>query len=288
MTHLGIDVSSNNHPANAAIDYAAAFGQLSAQGGGDQPFVFVKATEGLSYVNPYFPADVAGFRAAGFAVAAYLFDHGSADPAEQQASFRAVAAGLPESLDVEAPDGLDAVSYGVHAAAALGLVPVSMLYLTVGELETLPGAPWGHPVWLADPAHPTAPSAPCTIHQFGTITLSGLVGPVDGDRWIGDEGSFDAFFAGQPLPPIPTPVPAPGPTDPLEAAVMNFPPVSQSSSGPPVVKVQGLLNAFGYKLTQDGVAGPQTIASVRDFQGKHGLSVDGVVGPETLSSLLTS
>jgi hypothetical protein len=57
-------------------------------------------------------------------------------------------------------------------------------------------------------------------------------------------------------------------------------PTSSSST-----ELQALLNRFGYGLTVDGVAGPKTIAAVRDFQSKHGLAVDGVAGPLTLAAL---
>jgi len=52
-----------------------------------------------------------------------------------------------------------------------------------------------------------------------------------------------------------------------------------------VTDVQKLLNSVGYKLVVDGIEGPLTIAAIKDFQKKRGLTVDGVVGPNTLAAL---
>lgn len=45
--------------------------------------------------------------------------------------------------------------------------------------------------------------------------------------------------------------------------------------------LQGQLNKLGYNLTVDNDFGPGTEATVKDFQGKHGLTSDGIVGPTT-------
>jgi hypothetical protein len=88
-THHGVVCHGSCHgtqglPNGAQINYPAAFAHLSQLSGGLQPFAIVKLTEvseqngGLSiYVNPYAAADVAGFKAAGCAVAGYHFVHGN-------------------------------------------------------------------------------------------------------------------------------------------------------------------------------------------------------------------
>lgn len=45
------------------------------------------------------------------------------------------------------------------------------------------------------------------------------------------------------------------------------------------------LNRIGYSLDVDGIAGPLTIAAVKDFQAKNGLEADGIPGPLTRSKL---
>lgn len=52
-----------------------------------------------------------------------------------------------------------------------------------------------------------------------------------------------------------------------------------------VTEVQKLLNSVGYKLVIDGIEGPLTVAAIKDFQKKNGLTVDGIVGPKTLTVL---
>jgi hypothetical protein len=52
-----------------------------------------------------------------------------------------------------------------------------------------------------------------------------------------------------------------------------------------VKKVQAALNRVGFNLMVDGIMGPRTEASVREFQEREGLTVDGMVGPETKKAL---
>lgn len=52
-----------------------------------------------------------------------------------------------------------------------------------------------------------------------------------------------------------------------------------------ITEVQKLLNTVGYKLVIDGIEGPLTIAAIKDFQKKKGITVDGIVGPKTLAAL---
>ncbi|MBZ5626248.1 MAG: DUF1906 domain-containing protein [Acidobacteriia bacterium] len=62
-------------------------------------------------------------------------------------------------------------------------------------------------------------------------------------------------------------------------------------SGPEVVELQNLLNQNGEVVVVDGIFGNETLAAVKDFQSKHSdadgnpLSADGVAGPLTLASL---
>jgi lysozyme len=62
----GVDVSSHQHPGGAPIDWTAVAGW-----GVD--FAYIKATEGDSYVNPYFGEDWRGAGAAGLLRGAYHF-----------------------------------------------------------------------------------------------------------------------------------------------------------------------------------------------------------------------
>ncbi|MCC5950483.1 MAG: S-layer homology domain-containing protein [Acidimicrobiia bacterium] len=62
----GIDVASWQHPGGAPINW----GQVRGAG---YRYVFVKATEGTTYTNPYYAGDVAGASAAGMSTGAYHY-----------------------------------------------------------------------------------------------------------------------------------------------------------------------------------------------------------------------
>ena len=61
--------------------------------------------------------------------------------------------------------------------------------------------------------------------------------------------------------------------------------IKYGMKGDDVKNLQTTLNNSGYKLDVDGNFGPQTLAAVKDYQGKNNLTVDGMVGPQTSASL---
>jgi len=61
--------------------------------------------------------------------------------------------------------------------------------------------------------------------------------------------------------------------------------VRYNSKGNDVRWMQYALNKKGAHLTIDGVAGPNTINALRDFQLKAGLTVDGICGENTRKAL---
>ena len=94
---LGIDVASHQHPNNAAIDWD----QVRAAG---YEFVYVKATEGLGYKNPWLGRDVDGANKAGMKVGCYHWiKPGLSVSAQREFFLNAVAdmdLSLPHALDV--------------------------------------------------------------------------------------------------------------------------------------------------------------------------------------------
>ena len=78
----------------------------------------------------------------------------------------------------------------------------------------------------------------------------------------------------------------------LESAYDNSPPLSRGMTDPGVASVQqGMIDA-GHPMPvstktgkPDGIFGKETDATVRDFQGKHGLVADGLVGRKTMGRL---
>ena len=58
------------------------------------------------------------------------------------------------------------------------------------------------------------------------------------------------------------------------------------SSGTEVKQIQQKLKNWGYyNGSVDGIYGSQTVAAVKKFQSKNGLTADGVAGPKTLAAL---
>lgn len=188
--HYGIDISSAQpHP----INWAAAFAALSALGGGGQPYVIVKATQGTGYINPFFAGDIAAARAAGFAVAAYLFDQGNLDPAAEEAFFRATAGTLPQWDDDETPAGSG--NYATHCQVLVAQDTAAGVYLNQSEENA--GFPHGAAVWEAN-----YNGQPGVTHLAGVLNhqysdagqVAGIAGPVDMNFWTGTEAQFAAWF----------------------------------------------------------------------------------------------
>ena len=58
------------------------------------------------------------------------------------------------------------------------------------------------------------------------------------------------------------------------------------SSGNEVTQIQKKLKNWGYYTgSVDGIYGSKTVAAVKKFQAKNGLTADGISGPRTLSAL---
>jgi GH25 family lysozyme M1 (1,4-beta-N-acetylmuramidase) len=127
----GIDISSHDHrgfPISWRTEVAA----------GSQ-FVYVKATEGTTYVNPHFAADYAAARAARRQVGAYVYarpDHGNpvgqADWFLRHARFARDAQTLVPFVDLEWPDT------GVKTGECYDLKPDQMrawIHAFVGRIE---------------------------------------------------------------------------------------------------------------------------------------------------------
>ncbi|HUC59528.1 MAG TPA: GH25 family lysozyme [Streptosporangiaceae bacterium] len=124
-TALGIDVSSLQHaggPINWTEVAAARY-----------HYVFIKATEGSYYANPYYASDVAGAEAAGLIVAAYHFANPSYSSGTLQADFaldHAGAVGLGndgDSLPLIADLEYDPYAAEDHTNKCYGLTPQQMV-----------------------------------------------------------------------------------------------------------------------------------------------------------------
>ena len=55
----------------------------------------------------------------------------------------------------------------------------------------------------------------------------------------------------------------------------------------PVLQLQKNLNQNGYSLSEDGILGNETLAAVKDYQSKNGVSAEGVNTKQPRSALAT-
>jgi peptidoglycan hydrolase-like protein with peptidoglycan-binding domain len=65
------------------------------------------------------------------------------------------------------------------------------------------------------------------------------------------------------------------------------PNAARTYNGYNVMSIQGTLALAGIPTTIDGVYGPQTIANVRTYQARFGLTVDGLVGAQTWNHMVS-
>ena len=61
--------------------------------------------------------------------------------------------------------------------------------------------------------------------------------------------------------------------------------LQKGSQGSDVKYLQEFLNTQGHSLAVDGIFGDKTLAAVKDYQSKNGLTVDGIVGTNTWGSI---
>jgi GH25 family lysozyme M1 (1,4-beta-N-acetylmuramidase) len=105
---LGIDVSSNNHPNGASINWSSVYG-------GGVTFAYVKATQGTGYTNPYFTSDMKGATDASIIAGAYDFANFNTTSAGSEANHFLSVAGpyvkegyLRPALDMEGSTSMSA------------------------------------------------------------------------------------------------------------------------------------------------------------------------------------
>ncbi len=186
---LLVDVSSNQPP----IDW-----QQVAKHGIEG--VYVKATEGISYVNPVFRGQAFGANGAGIPAGFYHFARPDRNPADEEAMhFLALTGSKPGALrpvlDYETTNRLTPTeqftwitTFNHAAKQLLGVGPLFYSYRAfIAELR-LP-RPVGNGLWLADygpddgTEHP-APAPPpwkrVALHQFTSRgSVPGIPGRVD-------------------------------------------------------------------------------------------------------------
>ncbi len=118
---------------------------------------------------------------------------------------------------------------------------------------------------------PKTKSAVERFQKAMKITVDGQVGPQTWSKLFGTSSSS-----------------ASGSTSTSSNSAPAYPGmvIQEGASGTAVKEIQNQLNHLGYNCgTADGDFGPKTLAAVKSFQQKKGLTVDGQVGPQTWNAL---
>lgn len=180
MTRKFVDVSSNNHPGGAPIDWQRVH-DSGIEG------VMVKLTEGLSYVNPYAIGDTLGALDAGLEVDFYHFARPEQSKAADQAMAFAKLIGSSlvrarRALDLEDGAALGWKSLAVWVQEFIGATWTDELYVNDWYRQGLAGTGLGLLVrtWAAEPGATSIPAGFDAV-QTGQGAVDGIVGPVDLD-----------------------------------------------------------------------------------------------------------
>lgn len=193
----GVDVSKYQ----GMIDFA----KIKAAG---MSYVFVKATQGITGVDPDYVHNIAAARAAGLVAGAYHFYETNDDPSAQFGNFKQHAdvkpGDLPPVVDIEVlaqgsrPDlANDLKSFLVLLEQAYGAKPI--LYSGVSFANEYLTGFGAYPLWVAEYTSAPAPKVPTgwstwTFWQYSQSgTVAGICGAVDMDRFNGTAAQLDAL-----------------------------------------------------------------------------------------------
>ena len=251
-------------------------------------FAYIKATEATSYVDRSFANHWQQSKRAGLLRGAYHFFRPQLDAIAQAEHFLTQLndrGELPPALDVETGGGTAPAKIVASIAAWVDFITVRLgrpiVYTSPGFWNALPDTASiakKADLWVAT----WDTSAPATVVGWSswtfwqhahTGTVPGIASAlgIDQNRFNGSitrlRAYSQAYRAGLPA---------------------TVPPAADLNSTLGVQRALNLLNVTHPKLTEDGVAGPKTIAAIETFQKQAGLVPDGLVGPKTRDALQTA
>jgi GH25 family lysozyme M1 (1,4-beta-N-acetylmuramidase) len=200
----GIDLSS----FQPSFDWAAEKGRIS--------FAFIKATEGMTVIDPEFAANWQAAKAMGIVRGAYHFAHPRNGAANDSRAFvdtvraHGLQSGDLLALDLETSDGLGPQQVAEYARnwctdvqRATGHTPIVYTFLSFAEEGNCTGL--GHyPLWIAEPSAPAGrpvvprPWTTWKFHQFGTTQVG--TNTVDVNVFNGDTAALKKFANPAPKP----------------------------------------------------------------------------------------
>lgn len=293
MSVLGIDVSHDQ----GEIDWFSVARSATR-------FAFAKATDGSTFVDPFFAKNWPRIRDVGLLRGAYHYARPGGDPEAQASHFAGVAGPLawgqlPPAIDLEVTDGLskDALIDWTLAftAKAEALFGCPLIVYTGGLWRNQLGNPvvsglstrllWTARYGSLEPVVP-ATWTKWTFWQFtdGTYgdarAIPGISGPVDCDWFAGSEDDLQQLSAGLTTGTPMAPVPATPAGDVWPGRIFAWP-FSPTITGPDVARWQTRVSQRGFPVAVDGIYGPQSKRACIAFQRHAGLTPDGIVGRHT-------
>lgn len=204
----GSDVASHQHPGATAIDW----GRVKDAG---HAFAIVKATEGITYVNPHYAEDSVAMQKAGIVRGTYHYALPQFPAIAQARHYAAVLAthttplDLPPVLDLEETGGLGPLA--LQAWVRTFLTTLDSITGRTTIIYVSPGF-WRYqmnnttefsdrPLWIADYNGGTAPTMPLpggwkdwTFWQYtGNGQVDGVSTPIDLNTFNGDKGELLAL-----------------------------------------------------------------------------------------------
>ena len=216
----GPDVSSYQHPYGDAINW----GSVAKAG---KEFAIVKATEGTSYVNPWFKTDYSHIRRAGMVRGSYHFARPAypiTSTALAQSRYYVNRLGttarmsktLPPALDLEMTGGLApgalvtwAQTFLLNERRLTGRTP--MLYTYPSFWTSALGDPVAlsrYPLWMA--SYSSGVDSGASLWQYtSTASVRGIRGAVDMSKLVATAQSWKTMSDGRPLTAWPAQVPGP-------------------------------------------------------------------------------
>jgi len=205
----GLDVSSVQN-ARGAISW-------SKVKGADQSFVFLKATEGVSYTNPYYASNSSGANSAGLLRGAYHFARPDSSAGDAVAEARYFVSVIGKSLTGQLPPALDLEDSGGLSSSALitwakaFLAEVERLTGRVPAIYTGPSF-WRsqmanstsfsrYPLWIAhyttgSPSIPGGWSTYTFWQHTSSFRVAGVTGDVDHNLFSGTLAQLRQLAAG--------------------------------------------------------------------------------------------
>lgn len=204
----GVDVSSWQHPGGEGINWDS----VKSDG---HSYAFIKATEGVNYLNPHFAADSRQAIDAGLMIGSYHLGRPGVSATAQAAAYAAVLASqpqpsLPPVLDIEYDDGVGPAQtqawvkeFVTEIELLTGRKPIIYTYRYFWEQQVGNSTDFkDYPLWLAAYQNTPPTTLPGGWEQMtfwqrsSTGRVSGINYDTDLNLFNGNQAQLDAFVIG--------------------------------------------------------------------------------------------